>query len=114
MAWLSFEVMAFYLNIAAMAIFLLMSMTCKKYRSVRDRCCMLAEPRKKMDFLTYCSEDMHWFCVSVTQLSLVILALVQRSQDIDAIQWACGLLFARHFLELIVISRFYNKEFDDR
>lgn len=114
MAWLSFEVIAFYMNILAMAIFLLMSMTCKKYRSLRDRCCMLPEPRKKMDFLTYCSEDMHWFCVSVTQLSLVVLALVQRTQDIEAIQWCCGVLFTRHLLELVVIGRYYNEEFDDR
>jgi hypothetical protein len=114
MAWLSFEVMTFYLNIVSMALFLLMSMTCKKYRSVRDRCSMLAEPRKQQDFLTYCSEDMHWFCVSVTQLSLVVLALVQRTQDLEAIQWCCGALFTRHLLELLIISRYYNEEFDDR
>jgi hypothetical protein len=114
MAWLSFEVMAFYLNIMAMAAFLLLSLTCRKYRSVRDRCGMLAEPRKKQDFLTYCSDDMHWFCVSMTQLALVVLALVQRAQDLEAIQWCCGVLFARHLLEQIVISRYYNQEFDDR
>jgi hypothetical protein len=40
-AWLNYEVLAFYLNIVAMAVFLLLS-SCKKFKSFRDRMGMLS------------------------------------------------------------------------
>lgn len=61
MAWLNFEVMAFYLNIVAMGVFILVSQTCRKYKSIRERVGLASETRKEMDFLSYCSEDLHWF-----------------------------------------------------
>lgn len=61
MAWLNFEIMAFYLNIIAMGVFMLFSQTCRKYKSIRERVGLASETRKEMDFLSYCSEDLHWF-----------------------------------------------------
>jgi hypothetical protein len=53
MAWLSYEVMAFYLNIVAMSVFLLLS-SAKKFYSIRDRLGLGTDQRKKNDFLNYC------------------------------------------------------------
>ena len=46
---------------------------------------MAAAPRKTTDLLTYCKEDLHWFCVWFTQLSLCLLALAQRTNDYEGI-----------------------------
>jgi hypothetical protein len=60
MAWLSYEIVAFYLNIVAMSVFLLFS-SVKKFYSIRERLGFATDQRKKSDFLNYCKEDIHWF-----------------------------------------------------
>jgi hypothetical protein len=45
MAWLTFEVFAFYLNITAMGVFLLLS-SFKKFYSIRDRMGLCGDSRK--------------------------------------------------------------------
>ena len=45
MAWLSYEVIAFYLNIIAMGVFILFS-SCKKFYSIRDRLGLAGDQRK--------------------------------------------------------------------
>lgn len=65
MAWLIYEVVAFYLNVIAICVFLLFS-SMKKYKSIRDRLGLSADLRSKMDFLDYCKEDIHWFCMWFT------------------------------------------------
>ena len=107
MAWLTVEVMAFYLNIIAMATFLAFSTIFIKYKSVKDRCGMSPTTRKQTDLLTYCMEDLHWFCCWFTQAALCGLALLQKTEDYESIQWCCGILLTRHVLEAIVLARFY-------
>lgn len=102
MAWLNYEILAFYLNIMAMAVFLLFS-SCKKFKSIRDRMGWGAEFRKTLDFLTYCKDDIHWFCMWFTQLMLCVLALVMRTKQLDEIQWCVGFLFTRHLLEIVLL-----------
>ena len=85
MAWLTVEVMAFYLNIVAMATFLVFSTIFIKYKSIKDRCGMSPQSRKQMDLLTYCKDDLHWFCCWFTQAALCVLALLQKTKDFDAI-----------------------------
>lgn len=79
MAWLTFEVLAFYLNIISMGVFLLLS-SCKKFKSIKDRIGLSGDQRKTQDFLNYCKDDIHWFCMWYGQFCLVIFSLVMRQQ----------------------------------
>ena len=60
MAWLTYEVVAFYFNILGVVFFLFIA-SFKKFKTIRDRLGFAGQDRKKMDFLTYCKEDMHWW-----------------------------------------------------
>lgn len=80
MAWLSYEVVAFYLNIIAMSVFLLLS-SIKKFHSIRERLGFTTDQRKTSDFLNYCKDDIHWFCAWFTMLSLCVMALVSRTRS---------------------------------
>lgn len=80
MAWLIFEVVAFYMNVIAISVFLITS-SCKKYKSIRDRLGLSGDLRSKTDFLEYCKDDIHWFCIWFTQISLSLLALLLRTTD---------------------------------
>ena len=102
MAWLTYEVLAFYLNIMAMGLFLLLS-SCKKFISMRERLGLAHDLRKKQDFLTYCKDDIHWFCLWFTQLMLCILALTMRTKNYEGLQWAIGNLLTRHALEAMFL-----------
>jgi hypothetical protein len=106
MAWLSYEVFAFYLNITAMGVFLLLS-SFQKFFSIRDRVGLAADARRTQDFLVYCKEDMHWFCMWFTQVMLTVLSLVMRVRNHEQIQWVIGVLLARFVLELIVLKVVY-------
>jgi hypothetical protein len=112
MAWLSYEVVAFYLNILAMCVFLLLS-SCKKFISIRERIGFSSQLRKTTDFLTYCKEDIHWFCMWFTQIMLCILALTMKVKSHEDLKWSVGLLFTRHILELVVLRQVYfNSKFE--
>ena len=111
MAWLSYEVIAFYLNIIAMGVFILFS-SCKKFYTLRDRMGLSGDRRKSQDFLNYIKEDIHWFCMWFTMLMLTVLALVMRTRSHEAISKSVGVLFTRHFLELVLMASFYySKDF---
>lgn len=84
MAWLSYEVFAFYFNVIAMGVFLLLS-SCKKYYSIKDRLGFCPDKRKTLDFLAYCKEDIHWFCLWFTQFMLTGLSLVMRVKNHEKI-----------------------------
>ena len=60
MAWLTYEVVGFYLNIISVVLFLLVA-SCKKYKTIREREGLAGKLRKKQDFLQYCREDIHWW-----------------------------------------------------
>jgi len=112
MAWLNYEILAFYLNITAMGVFVLLS-SCKKFKSIRERRGWGADFRQTMDFLAYCKDDIHWFCMWFTQLMLCVLALVMRTKQLDSIQWCVGLLFTRHLLEIVLLRQVYfNSKFE--
>jgi hypothetical protein len=106
MAWLSYEVIAFYLNIVAMGVFILFS-SCKKFHSMKDRLGFSGNQRKELDYLNYIKEDLHWFCTWFTQLLLTILALVMRTRSHEGTQRSVGVIFTRHFLDLLVLASFY-------
>lgn len=60
MAWLTYEVIAFYLNIISVVFFLFIA-SFKKFKTVKERLGFAGTQRKYMDFLTYCIEDIHWW-----------------------------------------------------
>lgn len=112
MAWLIYEVVAFYMNVIAMSFFLLFS-SCKKYKSIRDRIGLAGDLRSKVDFLEYCKQDIHWFCIWFTQIMLSLLALIMRTKNHSGIQWAVGNLFTRQILEVFILRQVYfNSKFE--
>ena len=52
-AWLTYYVIAFYLNLIAMAVFLAIA-SCRKFKTMREREGFAGTRRKNMDFLSYC------------------------------------------------------------
>jgi len=112
MAWLNYEVMAFYLNIIAMGVFLLLS-SCKKFRSIRDRIGLGIGQRKTYDYLDYCKDDIHWFCMWFTSFSLCIFSITMRNNDHEGIQLSAGVKFTRHFLEIVLLRQlFFSTRFE--
>ena len=111
MAWLTYEVVAFYMNIMAMGVFLLLS-SCKRFISMKERLGLAPELRKKEDFLTYCKDDIYWFQLWFTQLMLCFLALIMRTNDYEGLHWVIGNLFTRHTLEAVFLRQMYfNSKF---
>lgn len=108
MAWLNYEILAFYLNMLAMAMFLLIS-SCKKFTSIRDRrgLGLGLDVTKKMDFLTYCKNDIHWFCLWFTQVMLSVLAFVKSEKELAASDWTIVLFAIIFLLEIIVLFSLY-------
>jgi hypothetical protein len=83
MAWLTFEVLTFYLNIISMAAFIFIQ-NFKKFKSIRDRVGLAGDQRKNLDFLVYSKDDIYWWSTWFTQVGLCILSLVFRNRvDID-------------------------------
>ena len=60
MAWLTYEVVAFYLNIISVVFFLMIA-SFKRFKTIRERLGLAGQQRKKQDFLTYCRDDIHWW-----------------------------------------------------
>lgn len=60
MAWLTFEVLAFYINLAGCVAFLAVA-SFKSFRTFRERAGFQKELRKNQDYLVYCKDDIHWF-----------------------------------------------------
>jgi hypothetical protein len=53
MAWLTYEVVAFYLNIISVVLFLAIA-SFKRFKTIRERLGLAGQQRKKVDFLTHC------------------------------------------------------------
>lgn len=60
MAWLTYEVVAFYLNIISVVFFLAIA-SFKRFKTIRERLGLAGKQRKTMDFLNYCKDDIHWW-----------------------------------------------------
>jgi len=106
MAWLSYEIVAFYLNIVAMSVFLLFS-SLKKFYSIRDRLGFATGDRKTMDFLNYCKDDIHWFQAWFTMLMLCVMAVTMRTRSHEGLGMSGGVLLFRHLLEILLLGQLY-------
>lgn len=60
MAWLTYEVVVFYLNIISVALFLVIA-SFGRYKTIRERLGYAGSLRKYQDYLAYCMEDLHWW-----------------------------------------------------
>ena len=60
MVWLTYEVIVFYLNLFGVVFFLFIS-TQVQFKTIRDRLGLAGDMRSKLDFLTYASDDLHWW-----------------------------------------------------
>ena len=56
MAWLTYEIIAFYFDVIAI-IFFLMIAKVKRFKSIKERLGFALNQRKTLDFLTHCQED---------------------------------------------------------
>ena len=93
MAWLTYEVLAFYCNIISLAVFIFIQ-NIKKFRSIRDRLGLAGDMRKTTDFLTYAKDDVYWWSAWFVQFSLCVLGLLfrQNTDKID-IRWSAVEVF---------------------
>lgn len=77
MAWLTYEVSAFYFNLLGLMIFLVVA-SFKKFRTMREREGFAGNMRKTQDFLSYCKEDVHWFQIWFLQVGLFTSGMLFR------------------------------------
>jgi hypothetical protein len=111
MAWLTFEVLAFYFNLMSLGAFIFIQ-NIKKFKSIRDRCGLAGNQRKTMDFLVYCKDDIHWWSCWFTQIGLCICALVFRCKLGVDIKWSVIEVFTKHILGAFLIRQLYfNSKF---
>lgn len=103
-AWLTIEVLLFYINLVSLSAFILVNFV-KKFRSIRDRVGLAGKMRKNTDFLNYALDDIHWWSTWFNQTALTIVVLVFRksaNKDYDLTQSIIE-VFAKHFFGAYLI-----------
>lgn len=60
MAWLTYEILTFYLNLISLGVFIFIQ-NFKTFKSIRDRLGLAGDQRKRIDFLQYSKDDLHWW-----------------------------------------------------
>jgi len=102
MAWLTIEVVLFYVNLTSLSVFIFIQ-NIKKFTSIRERVGLAGDMRKTMDFLNYAQDDVHWWSIWFNQFALSILALAfAPKNDID-ITWSATGVFTQHALGAYLI-----------
>lgn len=81
MAWLTYELIAFYFNIIGLMVFLFVA-SCRKFETLREREGFAGKMRKTRDFLQYCKDDVHWFQIWFTQVGLFFVGILFREDKI--------------------------------
>jgi len=106
MAWLTIEVLLFYINLTSLSVFIFIQ-NIKKFTSIRERVGLAGDMRKTMDFLNYAQDDVHWWSIWFNQFALSILTLAfAPSNDID-ITWSAAGVFTQHLLGAYLIRQLY-------
>ena len=111
MAWLTYEVIAFYLNLISVVFFLIFA-SFKKFKTIRERFGFAGQERKYADFLAYCYEDLHWWQLWFVQAGLYLCGLLfRRNKDrvigLSAIQTALVLALGAALIRQI----YFNSKF---
>ena len=112
MAWLTYEVIVFYLNLISVVFFLAFA-SFKQFTTIRERLGYAGQERKSVDFLAYCMEDIHWWQMWFTQVSLYICGLLfRRNKDrvigLSAIQTAIILALGA----ALIMQLYFNSKFE--
>lgn len=111
MAWLTYEVMLFYINLISLATFIFIQ-NFKQFKSIRDRMGLAGNQRKTLDFLNYAKDDVHWWSAWFNQLVLCILALVFRNNAAIDIKLSVIEVFTKHAFGAFLIRQLYfNSKF---
>ena len=110
MAWLTYEVCLFYVNLISLSAFILIQ-NCAKFKSIQDRVGLAGKnARKEKDFLNYAKDDIHWWSAWFNQYVMAILALLLRTASMTAgldIKPSAGTLFLKHFFAALIIGKLY-------
>lgn len=112
MVWLTYEVIAFYLNLFSVVFFLIIS-TFVQFKTIRDRMNLAGNMRTKMDFLRYAYDDLHWWQFWFCQLGLYCAGLAFRTNEdkslgLSASQVATILLCGACLLKTL----YFNQQFE--
>jgi len=111
MAWLTYEVLVFYLNIGSLSVFIFIQ-NFKKFRSIRDRLELSGDQRKTTDFLVYSRDDVPWWSAWFIQFSLSALSLVFRNKTSLDIKQSIIEVFGKHLLGAYLLRQlYYNSKF---
>ena len=111
MAWLTYEVLAFYLNLISLGVFIFIQ-NFKTFKSIRDRLGLAGDQRKKIDFLQYSKDDVYWFSAWFVQFNLCVLSLTFREGSFEAIKFSVIEVFAKHLLGVYLLRQLYfNSKF---
>ena len=106
MAWLHYEVIAFYANLAACIVFLVIA-NFKKFRSFRDRSGLASKQQRSVDFLSYCKDDIHWFQIWFCQVSLYVCGLIFKTNRNNAAGVSSAYAGAIILFGLILVNNIY-------
>lgn len=109
MVWLTYEVLVFYLNLFSVVFFLLIS-TQATFKTFRDRLGLSGDMRRKLDFLKYAQEDLHWWQIWFTQLGIFAAGLTFRVNDVDSLGLSATQAFVVLMFGLGLNMSFYFKD----
>ena len=104
MAWLTFEVLMFYINLISLSAFIFIQ-NFKQFKSIRDRVGLAGNARKVQDFLNYSKDDLHWWSAWFNQLCLATLALIFKNSTTKGqdIKLSVIELFIKHAFGLFLV-----------
>ena len=102
--WLLYEVLIFYFNIFSTMLFLFVSRFHNGFTSMRDKVGLGANLRYRVDYLSYCKEDLHWFTIFMNQLFLGVYAYKKRIRLLHRKLFTLSLTTGRNTFCLFIVT----------
>jgi len=112
MAWLTYEVWVFYVNILGIMFFLFIA-SFVQFKSIRDRLGYAGNMRTRMDFLRYCENDIHWWYIWFCQVALYCAGLAFRTNTKNSLGLSASQALVILIAGLILnMTLYFNKRFE--